>query len=74
MVLPGFCLLFLGFFGCSGALTQIECLLFSVCICIVIENLGNRFVGLVFVDFRSDFDISNDFCRIFRFISIENSE
>jgi len=30
MIIPGICLLCLGFFGCSGALTQIECLLFAV--------------------------------------------
>ena len=31
LIIPGLFLLFLGFFGCSGGITQIQCLLYCVC-------------------------------------------
>jgi hypothetical protein len=30
LIIPGLIFLFLGFFGCSGAITQIHCLLYCV--------------------------------------------
>ncbi len=30
MIIPGLILISIGFFGCSGAITQIQCLLFCV--------------------------------------------
>ncbi|CAF0803744.1 unnamed protein product [Rotaria sordida] len=53
MIIPSFILLSIGFFGCSGAITQIQCLLFCYSFIIGINLMFQMTITICFIVFPS---------------------
>ncbi|CAF2478125.1 unnamed protein product [Rotaria sp. Silwood2] len=64
MIIPGFTLLSIGFFGCSGAITQIHCLLFFYSFIVVINLMLQMMIIICSIVFPSK--IKEKFISIIR--------
>ncbi|CAF3726340.1 unnamed protein product [Rotaria sordida] len=53
MIIPGFILLSIGFFGCSGALTQMQCILFTYSFTIGINLIFQMIIIIILIIFPS---------------------
>ncbi len=70
MIIPGWILLSLGFFGCSGAIAQIQCLLYCVRSIVFLSIDDDYLEILVFLDYGNYLSFSNDNHHIFYHFSI----
>ena len=70
LIIPGLILLSLAFFGCSGAITQIHCLVCGVRIIILLSIWETFFLNLVFLASEYCFILSNNHHRMFNLFSI----